>query len=736
VKRPQEPHSGEPNPSGNIMWLRVGPLLRRIRSQAGIISPAGDSVIALVVFVLVFGVAAMAVHSLYDAHMAKRAAYEKSMEVRELYGELQKWSRNAYAYIIPAFDSTGAANADRHEFAECFTSVDGTGHVADHYYAWNYNAAAQTMQEIAYDAPSTGGGVPATNVKQISHVYPNIVNATATRTSASSMTLPQFGGHIPGDALVTMCNGAIGGNSGLAVHYDNGYLQVDQSLKTRLDVSGFTVNVATFQRGPLVRDPVKLVYVRPGDTNPTAYYSNGTVAADLNGIMSISEAHYYPVGGGPAGNGTFTIDTSACGANVAASPAALNANDATPVATSILGQQWSTDCNITVRDDHGSALNTEVIVYGPLVVTPTSLLFVSTGAGAQTVNVHEDYYPGAFTISANTCGSSIIMSGMGNGPDTSFTVAPSVPTGGCTFNVNDDHGGTQVVNVKIYGVLTVTPAQLVFNSPSSPAQGLTAHEDFYPGVITSDLTTANGGSPGCAPYASIDSTGMTTDSGWNAPFNVTPHVFWFGCAVTFRDDHGGIVQANVIINQPQITCPDGTVVGFGTPCPVPTPTPPCGPSRSCRAVEALYIAGGGIQDQFHQEFVMLEDGQVLSAGFGFDAASQPQNWAALFPGYTITAGTNCVNYGSEGQMTSSPIDNYPPIATNVLGVPYAGMGPSGVFTPPWFGADAALASAASNNAVANAYALASSTAQMDFENTEISTGYPSWQWWQDESCDP
>jgi prepilin-type N-terminal cleavage/methylation domain-containing protein len=219
-----------------------------------------------------------------------------------------------------------------------------------------------------------------------------------------------------------------------------------------------------------------------------------------------------------------------------------------------------------------SFLNGTACIDSPLVVSPSSLLFLHPNAPAQSVSVSESSYSGPIALTSTTCkASDVAISGGGTGPSTSFSVTSS-QAGTCSFIIADNHGGTQTVHVTTYGVLTVSPTSLVFPSPSARAQMITGHEDYYSGVISTSLTLSDaGGDPGCAPYASIDSAGRNTDSSWNVTFAVLPQRALLGqCEVTLRDDHGGMVQVPVVFKNPTMTCPDGTVVGLGTPCPAAT----------------------------------------------------------------------------------------------------------------------------------------------------------------------
>lgn len=175
----------------------------------------------------------------------------------------------------------------------------------------------------------------------------------------------------------------------------------------------------------------------------------------------------------------------------------------------------------------------------------------------------------------------------------------------CGFALADTHGGAQTVAVTTYGWLTASPSALVFTSPSGPAQSVTAHEDFYSGPISADLTTSDSnGNPGCASYATVDAASRNADSNWNTTFSISPqNVLRERCALTFRDDHGNVVQVMVQIADPMTTCPDGTIVKAGSSC----------PTRMAASDVTMTFALGCKQDKFGQWSAGTDNLQVRSA---------------------------------------------------------------------------------------------------------------------------
>jgi prepilin-type N-terminal cleavage/methylation domain-containing protein len=208
-------------------------------------------------------------------------------------------------------------------------------------------------------------------------------------------------------------------------------------------------------------------------------------------------------------------------------------------------------------------------IESPLVVNPTAIVIPRPGAAAVPLTATEAHYSGPLQITSVSCApNAVTVSGGGTGPNTTFSVTSAQP-GICSIAIADDHGDAQTISVTTYGPLTVSPASLVFSSSTAAAQTITAHEDYYLGVISADLTTPDSqGDPGCSPYAWINPSVQSTNSSWSAVFSTSPQRALIGrCEVTFIDDHGGIAQEQVEVLNPTIACSDGTVVGLGTPCP-------------------------------------------------------------------------------------------------------------------------------------------------------------------------
>lgn len=213
----------------------------------------------------------------------------------------------------------------------------------------------------------------------------------------------------------------------------------------------------------------------------------------------------------------------------------------------------------------------------PLLLSPSSLLFLAPGAPAQSVAAHEDGYTGPLVAGASTCGGAIALSGGGNGTDATFSVAPLAPAR-CSVQIADDHGGASTFGIVTYGRLVVTPARLTFSAPDAPAASLAVSEAAYAGTIAVD---------GCNGYATASPSSFALALDATSTIAVTPAQVT-SCTLNVRDDHGGVVPVSVVVNAPatsRVVCasdpragttdtstiPWTTYVGVSSspPCPAP-----------------------------------------------------------------------------------------------------------------------------------------------------------------------
>jgi hypothetical protein len=168
-----------------------------------------------------------------------------------------------------------------------------------------------------------------------------------------------------------------------------------------------------------------------------------------------------------------------------------------------------------------------ITVLGALMVSPTSLTYTDVNA-AQNVNVSEATYTGNFSIANNTCaGIASVGTPSGPGPSATIAVTSSVSTSGgtCSFDVDDDHGGSQAVSVTVgpFGVVNPSPANVGLSVTSPTTGNVNVSESNYAGSFTA--TSAD-----CSGIATFDAGPATT-------FTVTA-VAAGSCTVTMHDDHG------------------------------------------------------------------------------------------------------------------------------------------------------------------------------------------------------
>ena len=97
---------------------------------------------------------------------------------------------------------------------------------------------------------------------------------------------------------------------------------------------------------------------------------------------------------------------------------------------------------------------------GPIVLTPSSLSFTSTGtAYNQTSTASETHYTGTFSSTATTCGGIATIAAGG----ATFTVTPQ-GAGTCAFTISDTHGQTAQLSVTV----TVSSGTIEGHRQSAP----------------------------------------------------------------------------------------------------------------------------------------------------------------------------------------------------------------------------------------------------------------------------
>jgi hypothetical protein len=167
-----------------------------------------------------------------------------------------------------------------------------------------------------------------------------------------------------------------------------------------------------------------------------------------------------------------------------------------------------------------------ITVFGGLMVSPSSLTYSDVNA-LQTVNVSENTYTGNFSVANNTCsGIASVGTPSGPGPTATIAVTSSVSASGgtCSFDVDDDHGGSQAVSVTVgpFGVVNPSPASVALSVTSPTTGNVNVSESNYGGPFTA---------------TSADCSGIATFSGGPTAFTVTA-VAPGSCTITMHDDHG------------------------------------------------------------------------------------------------------------------------------------------------------------------------------------------------------
>jgi len=202
------------------------------------------------------------------------------------------------------------------------------------------------------------------------------------------------------------------------------------------------------------------------------------------------------------------------------------------------------NCVMMVVTGDNSA-NEQITVFGNLVVSPPTLTFTDVNVMLP-VSVSELNYNGPFTISANDCaGIADVGQPSSGGPNATINVTSSVSLNGgtCSFQVDDNHGGAQPVNVIVgpFGSPAPSPASLTLNTVNETSGSISVSETGYTGQFTptsSDCTGIATFSPSQGTIFTIDETGAGT------------------CHILFSDDHGGSTSATIVVDGALVLAPN------------------------------------------------------------------------------------------------------------------------------------------------------------------------------------
>ncbi|HEY5095320.1 MAG TPA: hypothetical protein VII69_09415 [Candidatus Eremiobacteraceae bacterium] len=273
---------------------------------------------------------------------------------------------------------------------------------------------------------------------------------------------------------------------------------------TLLQTATVPVSVST---GGLVLNPTSLTFDNPTDetqpfnaTEPN-YTGNITTSGCPTTVVTVTP----PIGHGPSQN--FTVKSVGPG-----------------------------NCVLTVATGDNTQ-NETITVFGDLGVAPSNLNYTDVGVDKQ-VDVTETNYTGPFSIAANTCaGIADVGQPSSGGPSATIDVTSSVSLSGgsCSFQVDDDHGGSQPVFVTVgpFGLPAPLPSTLTLNIVNHVSDTIAVSETGYSGQFTPSSSDCNG----IATFPSEMGTSfLITEAAAGT------------CHINFADDHGGSTPATIVVD--------------------------------------------------------------------------------------------------------------------------------------------------------------------------------------------
>jgi hypothetical protein len=192
---------------------------------------------------------------------------------------------------------------------------------------------------------------------------------------------------------------------------------------------------------------------------------------------------------------------------------------------------------IKVTDGHGGNKSVTITVTPPgsIIVSPSSLTFITPGAGGtpQPFTAREASYTGAITATSNDTGVATV-SGSGNGPGpVTFTVTPVGP--GTTMITVNGGSAPAHVNITVIGPLTTNPTSLTF-SGTTASQDFTASDPLYGGTISASVDNPT-----------IASVAPSSLSGPSGTFHVTP-LSEGNTNVTVTDTFGETAKVSIVVS--------------------------------------------------------------------------------------------------------------------------------------------------------------------------------------------
>ena len=509
-------------------------------------------------------------------------------------------------------------------------------------WAYNYNAATQTVQRYCFTDPTTHA-----NLKACGQPLSNVTAFTVTVQTASSAATGNLA--LAGTTIQNIAPqglsvpGVTSSNQVVTVHLVTTNADELHTLVAGIGPTGYTTIVGRYWKpGPLLVNGSGTGFAvdEPVGQSLCYYQSDGSTHNPCT--VGVTEQYYG--GGGEDTPGNFAN----CNSGVTISPSTAAGESTSPVTFTITSTSPQA-CTTYIVDDHGGSDPLQITIWGPLVTNPAKLDFLVGGntnptaynaGGASegadpngSITVSEQNYPGPFTLTDgdasgnNTCGSNVNASWNGGGWN--ISTPPSATPGDCIMNIMDGHGGKNFLDIHIGAPLLVntgsgfaTSGSLTWAAPTS-SQTYQVQELVYTGPFTVASTCSGG---------ITDTLSTGTGNGTTSGYTVTPSAGPLSCTITATDNRGNSATVAITVQNPaliqQFVCdpsyppapydtdlgpdPDGIHEDYsnGTSCPGSTPTP----SSTSPATP--------VGSMFSQTFTIAGTSTVNSDGGGGYSCSQ------------------------------------------------------------------------------------------------------------------
>lgn len=194
---------------------------------------------------------------------------------------------------------------------------------------------------------------------------------------------------------------------------------------------------------------------------------------------------------------------------------------------------------------------------GPLTINPSGSASITIATNSTTcywsdgtlhspckVGLSEEYYTGAITITAYTCGSGFSLTPPSQNAQSTtpiyFNIGGPAAVTNCQFTMSDDHGGSQNFAVDVTGALNVSPTSIVgYVGKSYSVQASEAN--YYQAIAVN----ANN----CSGIASISPSSQVANGSSAVTYTVTG-AGKGSCTFYLYDNHGQSVAVSVTMNLP------------------------------------------------------------------------------------------------------------------------------------------------------------------------------------------